>query len=68
MIAQAAAKFSSVLRIEVDGREVDGRSILQLMTLCASQGKSMMLRAVGEDASQMIDMVAGIVESGFGED
>lgn len=67
LIAETAASFQAELRIVADGREVDGRSILQLMTLCASKGSELILRAEGPDAEPLVDAVARLVESGFGE-
>ena len=67
MIVEAANKHRSSLTVGVDGREVDGRSIMQLMTLCASKGMEMSLTADGDDAESLIDTVAALIEDGFGE-
>ncbi len=67
MIAEAANKHVARLTVSVDGREVDGRSILELMTLCAAKGDVLELAADGEDARAVIEAVVALVESGFGE-
>lgn len=67
MIAETAHRHRSTLAVAVDGREVDGRSIMQLMTLCAAQGTEVTVRADGEDAAALVDAVVGLIESGFGE-
>ncbi|MFG0317467.1 MAG: HPr family phosphocarrier protein [Planctomycetota bacterium JB042] len=67
MIAEAAHRHRAALAVGVDGREVDGRSIMQLMTLCAAQGTEVTLRADGDDAEALVDDVASLIEGGFGE-
>jgi len=67
MIVEAANRHQSSLAVGVDGREVDGRSIMHLMTLCASQGMEMSLRAEGDDAEALVDVVAALIKDGFGE-
>jgi phosphotransferase system HPr (HPr) family protein len=66
-IARAAAGFESELRIRCGGLEVNGRSILELMTLCAPCHCELELRARGKDARQLIERLAKIVEDGFDE-
>lgn len=66
-IVSLALESSCQLRISLDGREVDGRSILELMTLCAPQGSELLLRAEGEGASELLDRVEALIAAGFGE-
>lgn len=66
-IATLARSHASDLRIACDGVEVNGKSILELMTLCAPKGAVLLLEARGADARSLVDAVAGLVEAGFGE-
>ena len=66
-IVTAASAFESDLRVACDGREVNGRSILELMTLCAPCESVLSFRARGRDAHALVERLAGIVEGGFGE-
>ena len=66
-IARTAAEFESELRIRCGGLEVNGRSILELMTLCAPCHCELELRARGKDANELIEKLARIVEAGFDE-
>lgn len=66
-IVAAAAKFQSELRVACDGQEVNGKSILELMTLCAPVEATLVFKAKGEDAEALVESVARIVEDGFGE-
>lgn len=66
-IVTAARGFQSDFCVACDGLEVNGKSILELMTLCAPCESSLTLRANGADAKELVAAVAAIVESGFGE-
>ncbi len=66
-IATLARRFQSSLRVACDGVDVDGRSILELMTLCAPCEATLTLRAAGADAEELVRTVAALVEDGFGE-
>ncbi len=60
-------KFSSQIRINKDGREVDGKSIMSVMMLAASKGTELLIRAEGEDEQAAIDAVTALIEDYFGE-
>ncbi len=66
-IVSAALEFRSDLRISCGTREVNGKSILELMTLNAGCGTDLEIAACGEDAQTLIERLATLVESGFGE-
>jgi phosphotransferase system HPr (HPr) family protein len=66
-IATVVQRHRATLRIACDGLEVDGRSILELMTLCAPCEATLTLRARGADADDLIRDVVELVETGFGE-
>jgi phosphocarrier protein HPr len=66
-IVTAANRFQSELRVGCDGQEVNGKSILELMTLCAPVEATLVFRARGDDAESLVDSLVRIVEDGFGE-
>lgn len=66
-IVTAANRFQSEFRVACDGYEVNGKSILELMTLCAPVESSLELCARGVDARELVEAVVEIVEGGFGE-
>jgi phosphocarrier protein HPr len=67
LLVSTAMKYQAKLWIACDGREVDGRSVLQLMTIAAPQGSVLSIRSDGPDADDLVAAVAAVVESGFGE-
>ena len=66
-IVSAALEYDSSLRIRCSGREVDGRSILELMTLEAGPGADLELLAEGPDATRLVARLTSLVEAGFEE-
>jgi phosphotransferase system HPr (HPr) family protein len=62
-----ALRYSSDLRVACGQREVNGKSILELMTLSASCDSELKLSAKGKDAGELIDELALLFESGFRE-
>lgn len=62
-----ALEFKSELRVSLSGDEVNGKSIMELMTLRAASGSRLELTARGEDAQALIDALVALVGRGFGE-
>lgn len=63
--------FSSQVTVGKDGDdplEVDGKSVMQMITLEATQGTVLHLKADGDDADQAIGKLAELFETKFGEE
>ena len=67
MIVTTASKFVSEVRVSCGDEEVNGKSILELMTLCAPVESVLRLSARGTDAEELVAAVALVVEAGFNE-
>ena len=74
MHARAAAKFvhtasgfTSQIRVACGTRDMDGKSIMGLLLLGASQGSTITLTAEGPDELPALEALAQLVESGFDE-
>jgi phosphotransferase system HPr (HPr) family protein len=46
---------------------VDGKSILSILTLCATRGTELVIRAQGDDAEDAVCQLSKLVELGFDE-
>ncbi len=66
-IVKTAAKFKSEFWIEKDGMEINGKSIIGVMTLAAEQGSTLLLRFDGPDENEAFTAMEQLFESGFGE-
>ncbi len=65
-----AGSFASVVRVrrtDGNGEEVDGKSIMQMMMLAATQGTELEISADGDDAERAVAELRNLVESKFGE-
>ena len=68
-VEKAAAFASSVTVRRTDSTEaVDGKSIMQMMMLAATQGTEIEISAHGADAAEAIRELAALVKSGFAEE
>jgi len=64
-IVRLAQKFSSQLAIRKGDRVVDGKSMLDLLTLAAEHGAMLRLEANGIDAAAAVDAIAQLFEKNF---
>jgi phosphocarrier protein len=62
-----ANRFASDVRIEKDGSDVDGKSILGILTLAATQGSEITLRLDGEDEAAALRAIVELIDGRFGE-
>ena len=67
-IVSAAQGYESELRFRNGAREVNGRSIIELMTLSAPLGAKLEVCARGGDAAELLAAIEALFSSGFGED
>ena len=60
---QLAGRFSAEITVCADGEWVSGRSVLSLLSLAASRGTRLKIRACGSDAAEAIDALGGLIEN-----
>lgn len=62
-----ASKFQSDLMVSVEGQRVNGKSIMGVMGLAASQGRDMTLEFNGPDEQQMAESLIKLINNRFDE-
>ena len=62
-----ANRFASDVRIIQDDSDVDGKSILGILTLAATQGTDIILRLDGEDEAAALQAIVELIDGKFGE-
>ena len=67
MFMKLASQFRAQVEILKGNETINGKSILDLLTLGAGNGTTLCLRAVGEDAEDAVTALSQLVETGFGE-
>lgn len=68
VFVRVSNKFSSDIKLVKDGYEVNGKSILGILSLAAIEGTELNVVAIGEDAGEALREVGKLIESGFGEE
>ncbi len=57
-----AGTFESEISVSRGAEWVDGRSVLSLLSLAASNGTKLLIRAIGSDALEAVTALGAIVE------
>ncbi len=66
-IVKMAAKYKCDFFIDRDGMEINGKSIIGVMTLAAEIGSELILRFDGPDENLAAEEIASYFERGFDE-
>jgi phosphocarrier protein len=64
---QTVEKYDAEVRVMRCGETVGGTSIMGLMMLAAAPGTKITVEATGREAAEVVDALAALVDSRFGE-
>ena len=64
---RTVSRFAAQVTVTVDKQRVDGKGVLDLMTLGAAQGSMIEVEASGVDAPELLAAVTELVENSFYE-
>lgn len=67
MIVRTASRFQCDFLIQKDSYEINGKSIIGVMTLAAEQGATVKLIFDGPDEKEAAEAITSLFEQGFGE-
>ena len=62
LLVQAASKFNSDINLEYNGKSVNLKSIMGVMSLGVGQGADVTITADGDDAKEAIEAIAGTMK------
>jgi phosphocarrier protein HPr len=65
LFVKTASRYQSEIRVEKDGEEVNGKSIMGLMLLAAGHGTRIRVTAMGSDAQEAVEALEKLVVSKF---
>lgn len=68
MFVQVSNKYKSRIFLEKEGRQVNGKSILGILTLACPMGSSLVVSAEGVDEDKALEEIGRLIENKFGED
>lgn len=60
-----ANRFKSSVKIEKDGNEIDGKSILGILTLAAVQGTEIVIKVSGKDEDKALNALLELINNKF---
>mgnify|MGYP006138443409 CR=1 FL=1 len=66
-LAQLSQQFDAQVSVELAGNEADASSIMALMLLAGGQGKTVKVKAHGEDAKQAVESICALINERFEE-
>ena len=64
----AMSKYSSDVNIKFNGKDINGKSIMMIMSACIKCGAEITVECNGADEEAMLAEAASMIESGFGEE
>ncbi len=67
-LVNISTQYKSRIFLERDGMEVNGKSLLSILTLACPQGSWITIRAEGTDSREAIRSLGELIENKFGED
>ncbi len=62
-LAQAAGRFAADVEVSFSGLQVDAKSILDLLSLCAPKGSSLSVTCSGSDAGEAATVISRLFEN-----
>jgi phosphocarrier protein len=66
-LVQTANRFRAEIHVEKEGVQVNGKSIMGVLTLAAAKGSEIVVCCEGDDAEAAMTAIATVIETGFGE-
>ncbi len=66
-LVQIANRYHCEIHVEKDGMQVNGKSIMGVLTLAAAKGTQITVTCEGADEVAAMEALAKVIEAGFGE-
>jgi len=67
LVAREARKWQSRIELVAAAQRVDGKSILEVLTLAAEAGTRLVVEATGPDAREALEAIGSLFEHNFNE-
>ncbi|OES46144.1 HPr family phosphocarrier protein [Domibacillus iocasae] len=62
LFVQEATRFNSEIFLEKDGKKINAKSIMGIMSIALSNGEEVTISAEGRDSEEAVDTMAALVE------
>jgi phosphocarrier protein len=67
-LVNCASSFAAEIWLQRGEREINGKSIMGVLTLAAGKGTNLVVRAEGADEDLAMDTIQRLISDRFGED
>jgi len=67
-LVQLGQQFGCKITLEQEGKTADASSVLALLMLASSKGKTLKVCTEGEDAADALQAVVSLINNGFNEE
>jgi phosphocarrier protein HPr len=67
LLAREARRWQSRIELVADSHRVDGKSILDVLTLAAEAGTRLVVEATGPDAREALEAIGSLFDRNFNE-
>ena len=67
VFAKGMAKFDSDIKIVFNGKEINGKSLLNIIGACIKCGSEVEIQCDGADEKEALQAAVDLIESGLGE-
>jgi len=67
-LVNCASRFASEIWLQRGEREINGKSIMGVLTLAAGRGTQITVHADGQDETQALEEIEKLIQDRFGED
>jgi phosphocarrier protein len=67
LLAREARRWQSRIELVADSQRVDGKSILEVLTLAAEAGTRLVVEATGPDAREALEAIGSLFDRNFNE-
>jgi phosphocarrier protein len=67
-MVKTANRFASEIKVKSGDREVNGKSIMGILTLAAVQGSLIVLTVEGPDEKEALTLLGNLIMGKFGEE
>lgn len=64
----AMTKYTADVFVVFNGKEINGKSIMNIMAACIKCGSNITVKCDGADEEAMLAEAAALIEDGFGEE
>lgn len=67
LFVKEASKFTSDIKVGKDGKEFNAKSIMGILSMGATKGDTISIKADGKDAIEAVEVLVKLVNDGFNE-